>query len=184
MEVFAGMKNKTDLQSLSVKVQRRITCAHVLRQRLAVELGVPVYLYGGAAQEESRKALPTIALNIREQGRGTDQPGRLKKVQGIGWYLEEENIAQVSTNLLDFETTPLHAIYEEVCRDAKALNLPVVGSQLVGLVPKKALLDAAEFYMKKENLFILEEEQKIRMVVSRLGLDSLSPFHPRERIIE
>ncbi|XP_061310640.1 formimidoyltransferase-cyclodeaminase-like [Pezoporus flaviventris] len=197
MEVFAGMKNKTDLQSLSVKVQRRITCAHVLRQRLAVELGVPVYLYGGAAQEESRKALPTIALNIPhwEQfapgplgpclDHGSSwQPGRLKKVQGIGWYLEEENIAQVSTNLLDFETTPLHAIYEEVCRDAKALNLPVVGSQLVGLVPKKALLDAAEFYMKKENLFILEEEQKIRMVVSRLGLDSLSPFHPRERIIE
>ncbi|XP_054667564.1 formimidoyltransferase-cyclodeaminase isoform X3 [Grus americana] len=201
-----------------------------------------VYLYGEAAQEESRKALPAIrageyealpeklakpewapdfgpptfvphwgatvtgartfliayninlmctkelahriALNIREQGRGADQPGRLKKVQGIGWYLEEENIAQVSTNLLDFETTPLHTVYEEVCRDAQALNLPVVGSQLVGLVPKKAMLDTAEFYIKKEKLFILEEEQKIRLVVSRLGLDSLSAFHPRERIIE
>uniref|UniRef100_A0A8C9MQI6 Formimidoyltransferase-cyclodeaminase n=1 Tax=Serinus canaria TaxID=9135 RepID=A0A8C9MQI6_SERCA len=125
-----------------------------------------------------------IALNIREQGRGPSQPGRLKKVQGIGWYLEEENMAQVSTNLLDFETTPLHTVYEEICRDAQELNLPVVGSQLVGLVPKKAMLDAAEFYIKKEKLFILEEEQKIRLVVSRLGLDSLSPFHPRERIIE
>ncbi|XP_010115551.1 PREDICTED: formimidoyltransferase-cyclodeaminase [Chlamydotis macqueenii] len=227
---------------MNVGMEECVSCARLFGQRLAAELGVPVYLYGEAAREESRKALPAIrageyealpeklakpewapdfgpptfvprwgatvtgartfliaynvnllctkelahriALNLREQGRGASQPGRLKKVQGIGWYLEEENLAQVSTNLLDFETTPLHAVYEEVCRDAEALNLPVVGSQLVGLVPKKAMLDTAEFYIKKENLFILEEEQKIRLVVSRLGLDSLSPFHPRERIIE
>uniref|UniRef100_A0A8C3F210 Formimidoyltransferase-cyclodeaminase n=1 Tax=Chrysemys picta bellii TaxID=8478 RepID=A0A8C3F210_CHRPI len=125
-----------------------------------------------------------IALNIREQGRAKDQPGRLKKVQGMGWYLDEENIAQVSINLLDFEITSLHTVYEEVCKDARELSLPVVGSQLVGLVPKKAMLDAAEYYIQKENLFILEEEQKIRLVVSRLGLDSLSPFNPHERIIE
>ncbi|KAF7243650.1 Formimidoyltransferase-cyclodeaminase [Varanus komodoensis] len=111
-------------------------------------------------------------------------PGRLKQVQGIGWYLEEENIAQVSTNVLDFETTPLYMVYEEVCSDAKKLNLPVVGSQLVGLVPKKAMLDAAEFYIKKENLFIFEEDHKVRLVINRLGLDSLSPFNPKERIIE
>ncbi|XP_071603103.1 formimidoyltransferase-cyclodeaminase isoform X2 [Heliangelus exortis] len=227
---------------MNVSMEECVTCAHNFGQRLAAELGVPVYLYGAAAQDESRKALPSIrageyealpkklakpewapdygppafvprwgatvtgartfliaynvnllctkelahriALNIREQGRGAEQPGRLKRVQGIGWYLEEEKMAQVSTNLLDFETTPLHVVYEEICRDAEALNLPVVGSQLVGLVPKKAMLDAAEFYIKKENLFILEEEQKIRLVVSRLGLDSLTPFHPRERIIE
>ncbi|XP_062972136.1 formimidoyltransferase-cyclodeaminase isoform X2 [Elgaria multicarinata webbii] len=125
-----------------------------------------------------------IALNVREQGRGEDQPGRLKQVQGMGWYLDEENIAQVSTNLLDFETTPLYMVYEEVCSDAKELNLPVVGSQLVGLVPKKAMLDAAEFYINKENLFILEEDHKVRLVINRLGLDSLSPFNPKERIIE
>ncbi|XP_054849970.1 formimidoyltransferase-cyclodeaminase isoform X2 [Eublepharis macularius] len=125
-----------------------------------------------------------IALNIREQGRGKDQPGRLKRVQGMGWYLEEEHIAQVSTNLLDFETTSLHTVYEEVCRDARDLNLPVVGSQLVGLVPKKAILDAAEFYSNKENLFVLEDDHKIRLVVNRLGLDSLFPFNPKERIIE
>uniref|UniRef100_A0A8C3DML9 Formimidoyltransferase-cyclodeaminase n=1 Tax=Corvus moneduloides TaxID=1196302 RepID=A0A8C3DML9_CORMO len=226
----------------NVSMEECVTCAQIFGQRLAAELGVPVYLYGAAARDESRKALPSIrageyealpeklakpewapdfgpptfvprwgatvtgartfliayninllctkelahriALNIREQGRGPDQPGRLKKVQGIGWYLEEENMAQVSTNLLDFETTPLHAVYEEICRDAQELNLPVVGSQLVGLIPKKAMLDAAEFYIKKEKLFILEEEQKIRLVVNRLGLDSLSPFHPQDRIIE
>ncbi|KAL4687862.1 hypothetical protein H8957_004831 [Semnopithecus entellus] len=105
-----------------------------------------------------------IALNLREQGRGKDQPGRLKKVQGIGWYLDEKNLAQVSTNLLDFEVTALHTVYEETCREAQELSLPVVGSQLVGLVPLKALLDAAAFYCEKENLFILEEEQRIRLV--------------------
>ncbi|XP_006163190.1 formimidoyltransferase-cyclodeaminase [Tupaia chinensis] len=125
-----------------------------------------------------------IALNLREQGRGKDQPGRLKKVQGIGWYLDEKNLAQVSTNLLDFEVTGLHTVYEEACREAQELSLPVVGSQLVGLVPLKALLDAAAFYCDKENLFILEEEHRVRLVVNRLGLDSLSPFNPKERIIE
>ncbi|KAL9848176.1 formimidoyltransferase-cyclodeaminase isoform 3-T10 [Geothlypis trichas] len=166
----------------NVSMEECVTCAHNFGQRLATELGVPVYLYGAAARHESRKALPSIRAGEYEAL--PEKPGRLRKVQGIGWYLEEESMAQVSTNLLDFETTPLHAVYEEICQDAQELNLPVVGSQLVGLVPKKAILDAAEFYIKKEKLFILEEEQKIRLVVSRLGLDSLSPFHPRERIIE
>uniref|UniRef100_A0A2K6RT01 Formimidoyltransferase-cyclodeaminase n=1 Tax=Rhinopithecus roxellana TaxID=61622 RepID=A0A2K6RT01_RHIRO len=116
-----------------------------------------------------------IALNLREQGRGKDQPGRLKKVQGIGWYLDEKNLAQVSTNLLDFEVTALHTVYEETCREAQELSLPVVGSQLVGLVPLKALLDAAAFYCEKENLFILEEEQRIRLVV---GLKTFCSFTP------
>ncbi|XP_012926847.1 formimidoyltransferase-cyclodeaminase isoform X5 [Heterocephalus glaber] len=125
-----------------------------------------------------------IALNLREQGRGKDQPGRLKKVQGIGWYLEEKKLAQVSTNLLDFEVTALHTVYEETCREAQELSLPVVGSQLVGLVPLQALLDAAAFYCHRENLFVLEEEHRIRLVVSRLGLDSLAPFSPAERVID
>ncbi|XP_067844337.1 formimidoyltransferase-cyclodeaminase [Heptranchias perlo] len=125
-----------------------------------------------------------LALNIREQGRGKNQPGRLNKVQAIGWYLEEANIAQVSTNLLDFEVTALHTVFEEIRKDAEDLDLPIVGSQIVGLIPLKAMLDTAEFYMKKENLFILEEEHKIRLVVSRLGLNSLAPFNAKERIIE
>ncbi|XP_013000454.1 formimidoyltransferase-cyclodeaminase isoform X4 [Cavia porcellus] len=125
-----------------------------------------------------------IALNLREQGRGKQQPGRLKKVQGIGWYLEEKSLAQVSMNLLDFEVMGLHTVYEETCKEAQELSLPVVGSQLVGLVPLQALLDAANFYCHKENLFVLEEEHRVRLVVSRLGLDSLAPFNPKERVIE
>lgn len=125
-----------------------------------------------------------IALDVREQGRGKDQPGLLKKVQGMGWYLDEANVAQVSTNILDFELTPLHAVYEEICRDAEELRLPVVGSQIVGLIPLKALLDTADFYIRRDGLFIIEEEHKVRLVVSKLGLDSLGPFKPKERIIE
>lgn len=125
-----------------------------------------------------------IALDIREQGRGKDQPGLLKKVQGMGWYLEEANLAQVSTNILDFELTPMHMVYEEICRDAKDLNLPVVGSQIVGLIPLKAMLDCADFYIQREKLFVVEEEHKIRLVISKLGLDSLGSFVPKERIIE
>ncbi|XP_049565613.1 formimidoyltransferase-cyclodeaminase isoform X3 [Orcinus orca] len=132
----------------------------------------------------TREQAHRIALDLREQGRGAGQPGRLRKVQGIGWYLDEKNLAQVSMNLLDFEVTGLHTVYEETCREAQELSLPVVGSQLVGLVPLKALLDVAAFYCEKENLFVLEEGQRLRLVVNRLGLDSLSPFNPKERIIE
>ncbi|XP_041637495.1 formimidoyltransferase-cyclodeaminase isoform X1 [Cheilinus undulatus] len=125
-----------------------------------------------------------IALNIREQGRSKDQPGRLQQVQAMGWYLDESNIAQVSTNILDHELTPLHRVYQEVCRDAKELKLPVVGSQIVGLIPLKAVLDAADDFITTEKLFIVEEEHKVRLVISKLGLDSLGPFNPKERIIE
>uniref|UniRef100_A0A8D1RTX3 Formimidoyltransferase-cyclodeaminase n=2 Tax=Sus scrofa TaxID=9823 RepID=A0A8D1RTX3_PIG len=181
-----------------VTMDECVRCAQAFGQRLAEELGVPVYLYGEAARTAGRQSLPAlrageyealpeklkqaewapdfgpsafvpswgatvagarkfllafninllstreqahrIALDLREQGRGKDQPGRLKKVQAIGWYLDEKNLAQVSTNLLDFEVTGLHTVFEETCREAQ--------------------------------------------VVNRLGLDSLAPFKPKERIIE
>ncbi|XP_069692124.1 formimidoyltransferase-cyclodeaminase-like [Periplaneta americana] len=125
-----------------------------------------------------------IALNVREQGRGPSEPGKLRAVQGIGWWLEEANMAQVSLNLLDHDVTPIHAAYEEVCKDALDLKLPVVGSEIVGLVPLRSLLQVAEFYIEKEGLFVLEEDQKVRLAISKLGLSSLKPFIPKERIIE
>ncbi|XP_072308455.1 formimidoyltransferase-cyclodeaminase [Eucyclogobius newberryi] len=125
-----------------------------------------------------------IALDIREQGRGQNQPGLLKKVQGMGWFLDESNVAQVSTNILDFEETPVHRVYQDVCSRARDLKVPVVGSQIVGLIPLQAVLDTADFYIKNDELFIVEEEHKVRLVISKLGLDSLGPFNPKERIIE
>nr|XP_046176443.1 formimidoyltransferase-cyclodeaminase-like isoform X2 [Oncorhynchus gorbuscha] len=112
------------------------------------------------------------------------KPGLMKKVQGMGWYLEEANIAQVSTNILDFELTPVHTVYEEICSAAKDLNLPVVGSEIVGLIILRAVLDCADFYIQRDRLFIVEEEHKVCLVISKLGLDSLGPFVPKERIIE
>ncbi len=216
--------------------------ANAFGERLAAELGVPVYLYGHAAKADHRRSLRQIrageyealgeriatpewapdfgpaelvpqwgatctgardfliaynvnvlgtkeqahriALDIREQGRGPDEPGHLKAVRAIGWWVDEYGLAQVSINLEDFETTPPHVAFEACVELARALNLAVAGSELVGLIPLEAMLLAAEHYMKKENLFILDEAQKIRLVVERLGLSSIQPFVPDKRIIE
>jgi len=125
-----------------------------------------------------------IALNIREQGRGPNEPGRLKAIKAIGWYVDEYNMAQVSINLDNYTITPPHIVFEECVKDAKELNLAGAGSELVGLIPLEAMLMAADYYINKENLFIVDEKQKIRLVVERLGLNSVSPFNPEKRIIE
>ena len=131
-------------------------------------------------KEQSHK----IALNVREQGRGPDQPGRLKEVKGIGWYVDEYNMAQVSMNLDNYKITPPHIAFEECKADAREMNLAVCGSELIGLIPLEAMLMAAEYYIEKENLFILDERQKIMLVIDRLGLSSISDFNPDKRIIE
>ncbi|RPI14324.1 MAG: glutamate formimidoyltransferase [Ignavibacteriae bacterium] len=125
-----------------------------------------------------------IALNIREQGRSENEPGRLKAIKAIGWYVDEYNMAQVSINLDNYTITPPHVVFEECVKDAKEMNLAVCGSELVGLIPLEAMLMAAEYYIEKENLFILDEKQKIRLVIERLGLSSVSQFIPEKRIIE
>jgi glutamate formiminotransferase/formiminotetrahydrofolate cyclodeaminase len=125
-----------------------------------------------------------IALDIREQGRGPGKPGRLRAVRAIGWWVEEYGLAQVSINLEDYNTTPPHVAFEACVEQARALKLAVAGSELVGLIPLDAVLLAAEHYIAKENLFILDERQKIRLVVERLGLSSVQQFVPEKRIIE
>jgi glutamate formiminotransferase/formiminotetrahydrofolate cyclodeaminase len=125
-----------------------------------------------------------IALCVREQGRGPREPGRLKKVKAIGWWVEEYGLAQVSMNLDDFKVTPPHLAYEACLEEARGLKVAVVGSELVGLIPKEALLLAAEHYVEREGLFVLEERQKIRLAVERLGLSSIAPFVPEKRVIE
>ena len=125
-----------------------------------------------------------IALDIREAGRGPGQPGRLKAVRAIGWYVEEYGLAQVSINLEDYKVTPPHAAFEACVEEARRLGLAVAGSELVGLIPLEALRLAAEHYVAKEGLFIVDERQKIRLAVERLGLSSVTPFVPEKRVIE
>ncbi|MDT8324063.1 MAG: glutamate formimidoyltransferase [Bacteroidota bacterium] len=125
-----------------------------------------------------------IALNIREQGRGAGEPGRLKAVKGIGWYVDEYDMAQVSMNLDNYTITPPHIAFEECAKDARELNLAVAGSEIVGMLPLESMIMAADYYIEKENLFIIDEKQKIRLAIERLGLNSVSTFVPEKRIIE
>lgn len=125
-----------------------------------------------------------IALNLREAGRGPDAPGRMKAVKGMGWFVDEYNLAQVTVNLTDYRVTPPHVFFETVKEEAAKLRVGVAGSEIVGLLPLEAMLQAADFYIERENLFIYEEDQKIRLVVDRLGLNTVAPFDPAEKIIE
>ncbi|WP_289023416.1 glutamate formimidoyltransferase [Desulfobacter postgatei] len=125
-----------------------------------------------------------IALNLREAGRGPEQPGRFKAVKGMGWYVDDYNLAQVTLNLNNYLVTPPHILFEAVKEEAVKLKIAVAGSQIVGVVPLQAILHAAEYYIEKEGLFILDEDQKIRLAVERLGLNSVAPFDPKSKIIE
>jgi glutamate formiminotransferase/formiminotetrahydrofolate cyclodeaminase len=125
-----------------------------------------------------------IALNLRETGRGVEDPGLLKEVKAIGWWVREYNMAQISMNLTNYEVTPPHIAKESAKAPASQLNVGIAGSELVGLIPLNAILSAANYYIEKENLLILEEEQKIKLVIDRLGLNSISKFEPKKKIIE
>ncbi len=125
-----------------------------------------------------------IALNLREGGRGEGDPGKLKEVKALGWYVEEYGMAQISMNLTNYKITPVHIAYEEAKKEAEELKVGIAGSELVGLIPLEAMLAAADYYIHKEQLFIFEESQKIKLVIDRLGLNSISQFTPEKRIIE
>lgn len=125
-----------------------------------------------------------IALNLREAGRGPDEPGRLEEVKGMGWYVDDYNLAQVTVNLNNYHVTPPHVLFEEVKKEAEKLKIAVTGSEIVGVVPLEAMLMAADYYIEKENLFVLDEDQKVRLAIERMGLNSVAQFNPKEKIIE
>jgi glutamate formiminotransferase/formiminotetrahydrofolate cyclodeaminase len=125
-----------------------------------------------------------IALDIRDNGRNDGNPGLLKETKAIGWHVNEYNLAQISINLTNYKLTGIHTAFEACKTIAASLNTAVVGSELVGLLPLEAMLQSAEYYIRKENLMIVDEAQKINLVVDRLGLNSIAPFVPAKRIIE
>jgi glutamate formiminotransferase/formiminotetrahydrofolate cyclodeaminase len=141
----------------------------------------------------STRRANAIAFDIREAGRkvsGPDgkevqQPGTLKAVKAIGWYIAEYGVAQVSINLTNLDVTPVHVAFEECVRAAAARGVRVTGSELVGLVPLKCLLDAGRYYLEKQQRSTgVSEAELIKIAVRSLGLDELSPFNPEERVIE
>ena len=132
-----------------------------------------------------------IAFDVRESGRpmtGSKTariPGTLKGCKSIGWFIEEYGIAQVSMNITDINTTPLHVAYEEVCRAAQARGLKVTGTEIVGLVPKRVLTDAGGYFLEKQQgATPISEDDIIRTAVKSMGLDDLKPFNPHEKVIE
>ncbi|QQR87669.1 MAG: glutamate formimidoyltransferase [Flavobacteriales bacterium] len=141
----------------------------------------------------STRRANAIAFDIREAGRkvkqadGSEQqvPGKLKSVKGIGWFIEEYGIAQLSLNLTDIDIAPMHIAFDEACKSAQERGIRVTGSELVGLVPKKALLDAADFYLARQQRSLgISEREKIKIAVKSMGLDDLAPFDPEKRVIE
>jgi glutamate formiminotransferase/formiminotetrahydrofolate cyclodeaminase len=140
----------------------------------------------------STRRANAIAFDVREAGRNVvengvkvNKPGSLKSVKAIGWYIEEYGIAQISMNLTNINVTPVHVAFDEVCRKADARGIRVTGSELVGLVPLKALTDAGKYFLRKQKRSTgVSEKELIKIAVKSMGLDELSPFKPEERIIE
>lgn len=140
----------------------------------------------------STRRANAIAFDVREAGRNimengvkVNKPGTLKSVKAIGWYIEEYGVAQISMNLTNINTMPVHIAFDEVGRKADARGIRVTGSELVGLVPLQSLLDAGKYFLQKQQRSTgVSEKELIKIAVKSMGLDELSPFKPEERIIE
>jgi glutamate formiminotransferase/formiminotetrahydrofolate cyclodeaminase len=136
----------------------------------------------------STRRANAIAFDVREAGRmvdGVNHPGTLKSVKAIGWFIEEYGVAQISMNLTNIEITPLHIAFDEVCTKAANRGIRVTGSELVGLVPLKAMLDAGKYFLRKQQRSVgVSEAALIHIAIKSMGLDELAPFNPQERIIE
>lgn len=133
-----------------------------------------------------REGNPIVGKIVKdEDGNPVMRPGTLKSTKAIGWYIEEYGIAQVSMNLTDIGVTPLHVAFDEVCRKADARGVRVTGTEIVGLVPKRALLEAGRYFLHKQRRSTgISEEEIIRIAIKSMGLDDLKPFNPREKVVE
>lgn len=243
-----------------VTMEDCVKLTHELGEKVAEELGIPVYLYEEAAQKPERKNLANIregeyeglpeklknsewapdygepgfnpkagatvigarefliayninlntrdrklahemALNLRERGRAKRDkegkiirdekgkaikvPGKFKTVKAVGWYIEDYGIAQISINFTNYKISPPHIVFDEARKEAEKLGLRVTGSELVGLIPKEALLMAGMYYLEKQGKSPgVPEEELIRTAVISLGLNDVAPFDPQKKIIE
>lgn len=172
----------------------------------AVAVGARNFLiaYNINLNTTSTRRANSVAFDVRERGRAQRDgdpvsgkllkdkdgnsiytPGLLKSVKAIGWYIEEYGIAQISMNLTDISVTPLHTAFDTVVERAHARGLRVTGSEMVGVVPLSAMLDAGKYFLKKQNRSTgISEREIVRIAIKSLGLDELYPFDPDKKIIE
>jgi glutamate formiminotransferase/formiminotetrahydrofolate cyclodeaminase len=141
----------------------------------------------------STRRANAIACDVREKGRIVTNdngqqisvPGTLKSVKAIGWFIEEYGIAQISMNLTNISVTPVHIAFDEVCRKAEARGVRVTGSELVGLIPLKAMLDAGRYFLKKQQRSAgVSDDELIKIAIKSMGLSEIHTFKPEEKIIE
>ncbi len=152
----------------------------------------------------STRRANAIAFDVREKGRPRREgnpivgkpmkdaegntimiPGTLKKTKAIGWFIDEYGIAQVSMNITDINVTPLHKAFDEVCRCAQARGIRVTGTEIVGLVPKRTLIEAGKYFLEKQHRSTgIPEDDIVKIAIHSMGLDDLRPFNPREKVIE
>ena len=152
----------------------------------------------------STRRANAVAFDVREKGRPMREgnpitgkivkdengntvmiPGTLKGCKAIGWFIDEYGIAQVSMNITDINTTPLHVAFDEVCRAAGARGLRVTGTEIVGLVPKRTLIEAGRYFLEKQQRSTgIAEEEIMKIAVKSMGLDDLKPFNPKEKVVE
>jgi glutamate formiminotransferase/formiminotetrahydrofolate cyclodeaminase len=137
----------------------------------------------GRVKREGNPITGKIVLD--KDGKAVTIPGTLKSVKAIGWYIEEYGVAQISMNLTNINITPVHIAFDEVCKKAQERGIRVTGSELVGLIPLRSLLDAGKYFLEKQHRSTgVSEKELIKIAVKSLGLDELAPFKPEERIIE
>ena len=149
----------------------------------------------------STRRANAVAFDIREKGRQKKdangkiakndkgeaiwEPGLLKSVKAIGWFIEEYGVAQISINLTNMNVTPLHVVFDTACDRAAARGMRVTGSELVGLVPLQAMLEAGKYFLQKQERSVgVGEAELVRIAIKSLGLDELGPFDPQKKIIE
>ena len=152
----------------------------------------------------STRRANAIAFDVREKGRPKREggspvgkpmkdengktimiPGTLKGTKAIGWFIDEYGIAQVSMNITNINVTPLHVAFDEVCRCAQNRGIRVTGTEIVGLIPKRTLIDAGKYFLRKQNRSTgIPEEDILQIAIKSMGLDDLKEFNPREKVIE
>jgi len=202
---YEGLKNKMESEKWKPDFGPSQWNENIARTG-AIAIGVRNYLiaFNINLSTTSTRIANSIAHEVRESGRIKREgdpftgeivfdengkpvriPGTLKKTRAMGWYIEEYGIAQVSMNLMDIDITPVHIAFEEVCERARLHGIKVTGSELIGLIPLQAMLNAGKYFLQKQQLSTeISNEEIIQVAINSMGLNELAPFDPIKKIVE